>query len=254
VVSQTKPASKSPPPPPPSSSSSSLSSLPSSQEQTNATLEPEYTATTPPNKLAIVPATRPPKQKPSSKKNQKEAALEAEKKKQEQKKKHGVVLGNDIDDIAKFYRLRNLCKWHLNNNRGATKRAAEFGIKQDYELEHAEAMCLLHRCVYLSHPDTIIKAIDDIPDFLDQRTTKKDLIKKYFRMMPPGSFDAWKCYKSGCADGTYVFKNVTLDEKKKYLDGTFYPPYEENIDTLNAQRDIMLRRAGIIDSGTTPPI
>jgi len=127
-------------------------------------------------------------------------------------------------------------------NRIVTKRNS-FG-KQEYGIQHAEAMCLLHRCFYLSRPQTINK-IEDIPDFRNKRTLEKEFIKKYFRMIPPGSEAAWKCYECGCADGTYVPKQLSAEQKKQYLGGTFYPPYEKDINALNAQREEMLRRAGI---------
>lgn len=207
--------------------------------------------------------TRPPKPKPSAKKlspkKKKEKEKEKEKKNEEDEedegiseKREGVVLGAHIDTEAKFYRLRNLCKWHLNNRRGYTIRAGEFGITQECDTDKAHAMCLLHRCIYLSHPETVIKNIDQVPDFKGERKHRKDFILENFRMMPPGSFDGWKCYLSGCADGTYVTKLVTAEERRRYKQGTWWPPYEKNIETLNTKREEMLRRAGIIP--LEPPV
>ncbi len=193
------------------------------------------------------------KQQREEKKRQLEEKKRQRKEKKEQrqgeeKKKStttAILLGNKIDTVEKFGRVQALCKYNVDPARFGKSNSTTFeSVKLTKDQAHV--CCLMHRCVYKNYTGNNIQSIRDIPDFDDERNTKKEFIAENFVMMPPGSKAAWDCYLMGCWDMSYVQRTSDAKERKQYLNNEFFLEHEKNPETLEAQRIALLKKAGIL--------
>ncbi len=162
--------------------------------------------------------------------------------KKKERKHTDRVLNGVIDTRRKQERMVDILKYRMKDNvhQSLIYRAdlLDYLDHNPYTKEQYETMVAYHPCLYSSHR-TVPKTRRDVPILFENAESLKNeaYVRKHFRLMPPNSPAALKCYKMGCVDVNHVKRECNKQEKRDYLKGKIVYDHEETPESIQKRID-----------------